>query len=63
MVSNGQIPEEAQNKDMKRLWKHHTRKTSSQHLDRFIEQPINIFGPSYFKSKEIIPKMQNYPLE
>jgi hypothetical protein len=26
-------------------------------------QPINIFRPSYFESKEIIPKMQNYSLE
>jgi hypothetical protein len=50
------MSEEAQNKDMKRYREHHTRKTSSQYRDRFIEQVINICGPSYFKSKEIIPK-------
>jgi hypothetical protein len=63
MVPIGQMSEEARNKDMKRFREHHRRKTSSQPHDRFIEQPINVFGPSYFKYKEITPKTQNSPLE
>jgi hypothetical protein len=59
----GQISEETWSKDMKRFREHHTRKTSSQNHDRFIEHLINIFRPSCFKSKEIIPKMQNSTLE
>jgi hypothetical protein len=63
MIPIGQMFEEACNKDMKRFQEHHTRKTSLQHHDRLIEQSIYIFGPSYFKRKEVIPKTQNFPLE
>jgi hypothetical protein len=62
-VPIGQMSEETRSKDTKRLREHHTRKNSSQHHDRFIEHPINILGPTYFKSKEIVPKTQNSPLE
>jgi hypothetical protein len=57
------MSEEAWNKDMEWFREYHILKTSLKQHHRIIKQPINTFGPSYFRSMEIIPKMQNSPLE
>jgi hypothetical protein len=63
MVPVGLMFEEARNEEMKRFQEYHTRKTSLQHCERFIEQPVNIFRFCYFRFKEIVLKMQNSPVE